>query len=286
MKRISTIKVLLMSALFSFVVVEANAQVILEEDFNTGWPSSWTTIDGDGANYNANLGWMPLTGAWRLVDDYDSTAVMDSVAVSSSWYDPVTAADDWMITPMITLGGNSDLTWEEKAQDPAYPDGYEVRISTTTPDASGFNANPALYTVAAASNPTSQQSVSLANYAGLPVYIAWHNNSTDQFVLYVDNVNIVNQISSSIEGNEISNMDVSLYPNPVNNNLNINVALTEASNVQMQVISGTGQVIYSETISGVQNLVKAVNTENWASGVYHLQVATSLGVQTERFVKM
>jgi hypothetical protein len=188
------------SALIAFLCLSyaTTAQIYLTEDFNGGFPAGWTTIDGDGANYNAGLGGVFLNGpnSWVILEHYDNVGVADSAIVSSSWYDPVTPADDWLITPQVTLGANSEISYDEKAQDPGYPDGYELRISTTTPDIPGFMANPVVYSVAAGANPLVNQTFNLSGYAGQSVYFAWHNNSTDQFTLMIDNVSI-NEVSAA-----------------------------------------------------------------------------------------
>ena len=191
-----------LGVLLTFVCIsyEASAQIYLQEDFNAGWPATWSTINGDASTNNANVqAAFGTTSGWVVIEDYDTVAatlVIDSVAASTSWFDVVAPADDWLITPQVTLGPNSQITYEEKAQDPAYPDGYELRVSTTTPTPASFMANPALYTVAAAANPTVQQTFSLSAYANQSVYIAWHNNSTDQFVLMIDNV-LIDEVATA-----------------------------------------------------------------------------------------
>ena len=163
---------------------------VFSEDFQQGIPAGWTLIDNDGLTPDANVS--QFTAAWIGAADFDNTA--DTVAMSTSWYTPAPGtADDWLITPAINLTTNNILTWEEEAQDPNYPDGYEVRISTTTPTIAGFMANTPLFTTAAASGGTwVQQTVDLqtAGYSNQTVYLAWRNNSTDQFVLMIDDIDI------------------------------------------------------------------------------------------------
>lgn len=166
----------------------ANSQIIFSEDFQGGMPGTWTTIDNDGQTVDANLAAL-FTEAWVIVDDPDATG--DSLAGSTSWYSPPGTADDWLITPSIALTSNNTLAWEEKAQDPLYPDGYELRISTTTPTIAAFNANAPLFTIAAGSGGAwASRSVDLQamGYSNQNVYLAWRNNSTDQFILYIDDI--------------------------------------------------------------------------------------------------
>ncbi|MFT5054317.1 MAG: hypothetical protein ACI97X_001343 [Oceanospirillaceae bacterium] len=165
----------------------ANSQIIFSEDFVNGIPGTWMTIDNDGLPVYASVS--QFTSAWIGADDFDN--IGDSVAMSTSWYDPAGTSDDWLISPSIALTSNNSLAWQEEGQDALYPDGYEVRISTTTPTIGGFMANSPLLTVAASSGAAwLAQSVDLqaAGYSNQNVYLAWRNNSTDQFILMIDDI--------------------------------------------------------------------------------------------------
>ncbi|MBN4062354.1 T9SS type A sorting domain-containing protein, partial [Bacteroidales bacterium AH-315-I05] len=67
-----------------------------------------------------------------------------------------------------------------------------VRISTTTPDIAGFNANAALLSITAENQTWTKRAVDLqaAGYSNQAVYIAFRNNSDDKFLLGIDNVSI------------------------------------------------------------------------------------------------
>ena len=275
MKTITLINRLAIFVAFISLSYGASAQ-ILSEDFNAGWPATWTTIDGDMATYNASLGWPEASGSWRLRENYDNAGVGDSAAVSSSWYDPITPADDWLITPQVTLGANSEVIYDEKAQDPSYPDGYELMISTTTPDAAGFNANPALYSVGAAANPAVQQTFSLAAYANQSVYLAWHNNSTDQYVLMIDNV-VIQEAGAELNENSIV---ASAYPNPAVDVLNVTINQVVET---ISIISLDGKVVSTTNVDGTGAIV---NVSDLAPGAYIYSVNTENGmVYRDSFVK-
>lgn len=182
------------------------AQVLFSESFDQAGgfaAQGWTLYDVDGATTNANVSaQFGATSSWIVDSDFDDAT--DSVAMSTSWMDPVTATDDWMITPMITgLTVDAQLSWEEEAQDAAYPDGYTLYICTSiagaTPATSDFTGGTGttLLTVPAASGAAwLTQNVSLAAYAGQNIWLAWRNNSTDQFVLMIDNVVVENVVAA------------------------------------------------------------------------------------------
>ncbi|MEQ8908054.1 MAG: choice-of-anchor J domain-containing protein [Vicingaceae bacterium] len=172
----------------------ANAQVLLNENFNGTTPlSNWTLFDQDGGTPAAPVNY--VTNAWVIREDFDSTGVGDFVATSTSWYNPAGAADDYMVSPAITTGAATVLEWDAKAQDANFPDGYEVRVSTTGPTVAGLLANPPLYTTTAENAAWVRRSVSLSAYANQTVHIAFRNNSNDMFLLLIDNVKAFNPAS-------------------------------------------------------------------------------------------
>ena len=195
-------------ALFSFGFI-ANGQSIFSEDFQGGMPATWTLIDVDGLNPNYAF----MTDAWVSFENPDQAG--DSVAASTSWYVPAGVSNDWMISPAISLTSNNTLTWDEQATDVNYLDGYELRISTTTPTITAFYSNPVLYSTAAASNTWISRSVDLQamGYSNQTVYLAWVNNSDDKNLLLIDDIAItgpVNPIDECINAQQIAVNDLGI----------------------------------------------------------------------------
>lgn len=160
------------------------SQTIFSENFNGANPfANWTLINADGRTPDANVAF--VNAAW--VTTADSSA-SDLAAVSTSWYSPAGAADDYMITPRIILGTGNYLQFDALAIDPSFPDGYQLRISTTTPTVAGLMANPALLTVPAENSTWNRRTVDLSAYNNDTIYLAWRNNSNDMYLLLVDNI--------------------------------------------------------------------------------------------------
>src|SRR5688572_5489194 len=109
----------------------AFAQYIFQEDFQNGIPGTWTVIDVDGNAPDSILA-LPsmIDNAWVALEDVTNPG--DSFAASTSKYLPVGQANDWLITPAIVTQSNTILIWYANALI-ANGDGYEVRVSTTTP---------------------------------------------------------------------------------------------------------------------------------------------------------
>jgi hypothetical protein len=151
------------------------------------------------------------------------------VAISTSWYIPAGAANDFMWTPAIELvGTNLTLTWNAVAYDVDFADGYEVRIMTVEPtggtgDIGNQLTNSELLLTVPAENPDwTPRTLNLTDYAGQTVYIGFRNNSVDQFVLAIDDIVVQNNTvvplhSLSLSGNSLNGK----------NNLNWNVIGTD-----------------------------------------------------------
>ena len=185
--------------LFAFIFSSSImfGQIYFEDDFSSSTPNSvpngWTVFDGDGQTPNAAVS--EFTSAWIAVDR-DGTAsgggnyggpAGDIAAASTSWYTPAGASNDWLISPAITPTTDSSVTWDAKAQDAGFPDGYELLISTTGATAPG-DFGTVLFSIPSESATWQTRTVDLSAYTGQTIYLAWRNNSLDQFVLLVDNV--------------------------------------------------------------------------------------------------
>ena len=120
MKRILTL--LFLGSMF----VQSQAQVLFSQDFESGLLDPMTAIDVDGKVVHPNIA-ASAGPTWSVRGN--ATA---HVIVSTSWFNPVGQADDWIISPAVTIEqANTFLTWQAWSPDAAFRDGYEVRISTT-----------------------------------------------------------------------------------------------------------------------------------------------------------
>ncbi len=86
------------------------------------------------------------------------------------------------------------------------------------------------------------------------------------------------QRTSSIETIETTTMKI--YPNPVENSLNIEV-LQDASKLEIYNVMGKKIQSFDQLTTGVMN----ISTANLAAGVYFINLHTESGVQTVKFLK-
>jgi hypothetical protein len=152
-------------------------------------PAGWTLFNVDGLTPATNVAY--VNDAW-IVSDVINPAVNFSL-LSTSWYTPVGTSDDWAITPSIALTATTELSWIANAPDANYADGYEVYVSRSTQDVAGCMANAAVFSIAAEASVFTPHTVDLAaaGFANESVFICFRNNSTDKFLLEIDNIAVV-----------------------------------------------------------------------------------------------
>lgn len=190
-----------------------NAQILYSEDFDgIGGPTA-----GGAGTYSFPAGMLKrnvdnrtpaasvsyVNEAWERREDFNFN-VADSCAFSTSWYSPAGTADDWMWTPLIgPITANSVLNWNAVTYDPAYQDGYEVRIMTSAagPPTGGtgvlgnqVTGSTQVFSIAAENTAWTARSVNLTAYAGQSIYVGFRNTSNDKFLLLIDDIVVMNLI--------------------------------------------------------------------------------------------
>ena len=159
------------------------------EDFETGTtPTGFTFVDSDNDGNN----WDPT---YLYGQGYGHNGSNGMIASAS--YDNNSGAltpDNWMILPAFNIPSSAadyELTWYEKGQDANYAaEYYSVYINTTGASVANFTATTAVLT-STATGSWVKKTVSLANYAGQTIYIAFrHHNITDMFYLDIDDMRV------------------------------------------------------------------------------------------------
>lgn len=178
-------------------------QEVLEQDFQADTlPNSWLVLDEDGFIPRTVIQNLTPLGGWQLVTDFKDTDSLNKVLASPSWYnDDNSPSDDYLVLEQITLPSNPCLSWYAYSQDQLFPESYEIRISTTTPDAAGFLANPAVITIDAEGDEYTFRSTSLAQYGEQTVYIAFRHTTEDGFILALDDIRLA----------QVEQRDIAMY---------------------------------------------------------------------------
>jgi hypothetical protein len=197
------LSVLLGFALFG-VSLTVQSQSVLKEDFQEGIPETFKVINNDSLTPNAAVNF--ITDSWVAYEDpIDKT---NQVEISTSWYSPSGTSDDRIITPEIALVAYNTLNFITIALDGSFNDGFVVCISLTGDSISDFMANEPLLTVAGENNTWTDHTVKLAaaGYAETSVRLTFVNNSSNMYILTLDDIEVADVINH--------NLGVSVVQNP------------------------------------------------------------------------
>ena len=211
----------------------AQAQVtLLSEDFEGNTlPFGWTTIDADGDGHiwehNSVEGLFPAhSGSGSAV----SYAKLNGTGAALT-------PDDWLVSPPITLIGNSTLSFWRMVAFFNYTH-YGVFISTTS------GTDPSAFTMLYEETPVSstyawtQRTVDLTAYTGSTVYIAFrHFNATNLFGVAIDDVMLTSDVAGPII---TANPNVLQFPNvPMGQNSASQTVTVEAFNTGGTSVTAT-----------------------------------------------
>jgi hypothetical protein len=181
-KQIKMKKLLL--GLFTLTSGYFYSQVHFQESFESGLPGTWTTFIG--------------TNGLGTVENWNtsSNAIGDSAMFVG--YEDVAGgvAEDWLVTPQVTLGAtNNQLNFYMKQEFPGSADEYgtvyEIRVSTTSQTLiSSFTSVKTWVESDFPNTLYAFQSVDLSAYNGQPVYIAFVMTQDDGDSWFIDSVKV------------------------------------------------------------------------------------------------
>lgn len=260
---------------FAISSVTAIAQTeILNEDFESGAPVAFTIVDNDGLTPNAATA--QFTEAWTLLPDpLDTSSTPNHVMGSTSYFEPVGTANRWLITPPLVLGAYGNFFyWNMRSHDPSYPDNYKVLVSTTDTQISSFTDTIGLIQQEFATWFAREVDLSDEGYNNQTIYIAFVNYTDDGFALYVDDIRAT--IEDPVGINELTEVAVKVYPNPVSDVLKVQ----SAANIELlELVSLSGERLMSTNES-------EINVSSLQSGSYFVKVVTDQGSVVKAFVKI
>ena len=240
---------------------------VLEEDFNSGFPSGWLLIDNDGvAPYNSpNVNF--ITDAFVIAEDYDSTNIGDSILVATSWLDSNVSADDFLILPQVTLSqGGNYIYFDTKSVDQSYPDGLQLLYTFSDLSVDTIMSSGVLFDTIASPPYWTNFMINL-DTLGLQnktVHFVFRHYGSDNFILALDNIKIETNNPLGIQNTKLSSLYI--YPNPTNNIINI---------------AGLKQLEYYSIIDISGKIVQegeAINTieVNLPVGIYFVKIAETV----------
>src|SRR5687767_13891000 len=267
MKRILTLLML------SFLLYQAQAQVLFSQDFESGSLDPMIALDLDGKTLDPNVaGFAGPT--WTVIQG----SATNKLVVSTSWFTPVGVANDWLISDsLVVTAPNTFLIWEAYSPDASFRDGYEVRVSTTDRETPSFTN--VVLTVPAELTTLQQRSVKLDAFIGQTIYFAFRNNSNDKYLLYMDNIRVEILKDNNVI---VRSVDFEKYQ-PVSSvvPITINVENHGALPLTSIVFSYTANgVTHTDTLTGMNiaplkstDITHNINYEVTETGEFPIQIA-------------
>ena len=255
--------------IFVFLTLYSSAQVtVYTTDFQNGLPGGFTFINNDG-----NAPFDPSYSApWICIEDPENPS--DSIAASTSYFESPDTADRWMITPELSLGAyGNQINWSAKSQDASFPDDYYVLVSTTDNSLESF-VDTVGY-IEGENFEWTERLVDLsdAGYNYQNVYVAFVLRTYDGFKLYIDDIEVVKEDDAGV--NAITTFTYELYPNPAKTNIQINC---DISIDEIMILDFKGSEVYF-------GQDKNIDVSEFIPGLYFIDVTTSFGKVTKRFIK-
>ena len=246
--------------LFVSYVVTNGQTVLLNEDFNSGDISTWTLIDADLATPFSDSTVFNLSNSFHLVEDYDSLNIGDSIMVANSWFDDTTTANNLLITPSVIFSHDGNyLNFEAKSLDGSYPEALQIYYSQYANLDSLLNGNLIFDTVAVPNLWTKFEIKLDSLPQNIPLYFAFRHYSNNQFILAIDNINIISNDLTASE--EFLNSSIKVYPNPSTGIINIYL---KESNQQIQIFDTLGEIVWNGNVARQKTI-------NLKKGVYILK---------------
>lgn len=215
---------------------------------------------------------------WRLSEKFTLLNNPDYAHSGSNLivctYDDYADLDEWAVSPAIHMpadASNIGISWNVwMFEYQGIQNTYEVRVSTTGRNPEDFTT--VLFSETGASDDFVQRGWNLANFGGQTIYIAFHNISVagGDAILFDDIY-----VGTGVGIEDVDNVNVSVYPNPANDVLNI-----EGEGIQeVELMDVNGRTVMTTANAG------SLNISNLASGIYVVRVITNNGISTQKIVK-
>jgi hypothetical protein len=263
--------------------VAASAMAPLVEDFQAGFPPpSWQSIDVD----NDGFFWkqsVVITG---------SNGSPTRAAYSNNYSNTDRGTRDYMITQLTDLSAVAyplmtfDLAYARYSS--SYDDSMTIEVSTDCgsnflptgyiKDALALNTMPTTTNqFSFAPNAASQwreDSVDLIPYTGMSILLRFTNINDYGNNLYVDNINIDNNLSVGVAGH-VAVSSIGVYPNPSFGVFHVNLANIVGKTISVEVMDMQGRIVSSHQMkNSASSLKTTVDISRQPKGIYNLRVLT------------
>lgn len=154
----------------------------------------------------------------------------------------------------------------------------QANLATTTPTASNTLHLPTAAT-------WKLRSIDISNVP-TDAYLAFRATSGGGNYIFVDNINVRTGEPTAI-GDVVAENSIKVYPNPVVNELNVEMEMTKATKVTFTVMNALGQEVMAPVAQNMNNGVQSTKLDVTAlpAGIYFLNIVTPNGKTQQKFVK-
>ncbi|MCS7029282.1 MAG: choice-of-anchor J domain-containing protein [Bacteroidia bacterium] len=201
-------------ALVLFLSKVHSQTVIFSENFNSltppNIPTGWTQHNVDGLNPHPALSGLMGSNAWVSTNNpFLTPSAGDIVMISCSYYSPAGTANDWLVTPYITIpsSGTTVLTWKARAYDDFIADGYLVKVITSGTDPSNY-VTTTIATISMENGTWTERAANLSAWAGQTIRIAFQNNTYNMYLLGLNDIAVIQPLQSDAQ---VMNLELPKY---------------------------------------------------------------------------
>jgi hypothetical protein len=194
-----------------------------------------------------------------------------------------TANNDWLVSPVITLGtSNNELRFWVKSLSDCY--GLEkyrvgVYVGTGTPTAANFTIISGVAALTAPYLTWEEKIFSLNAYSNQSIRIGIRCTTADAYMFMVDDFKVT---SSNLKVDEFFSNKFSTYPNPATNSVTVanndNILLT---NIVITDINGRN--VKEVKVNNVSET--EINISDLTSGIYFMNIDTDNGKAVKKIIK-
>ena len=184
--------------------------------------------------------------SWEVQEEVSGTVVASGGPYTNL------AASGTSVQPTVTFTANPSMCYKTIVYD-SYGDGYNA----------GYGVGG--YTIKSGAANVYVKSAAFA--------------SEDIALWKTATVTGITEVNSSIS-------NISVYPSPAKNAATLSLELVQNENISISVVNTVGQVVYTETLNNLSagNHVVNFNAENWASGIYNINISTNNGTTNRKLV--
>lgn len=248
---------------------------------------------GTNATVASALSNSPFASASSFVFFYSLDSNNDTINYigATSWFSPIGKANNWFTFGPVTIpSSGATLHWQHAMPNNNYRDGYKVRISTTglvpyndfsdTASIFGFD-DKSSYT--AGDTAWTPQMIELDPvYNGQQVYIAFHHDANDMFILYLDEIYLTKGVTGLQEKPASPLSAVRCNPNPAADRAWINYTLLSEEPVSIRVYDLSGRQVkqIGEGLKYRGSHSAEISVEDLPGGIYYYTIEAGTSSHT------